>query len=501
MKFYKEYNLYLNEQENKDKAKEEKSEKKPESTTPVATLQNELNKWTERYSQSFKFVNDRPYKSEATSKPDGQFDKLINACIVDDKKEDVKQSIDDIIDMLSNSKFDGKKIKVIGHTSTTGPKGREVPYNQALSIRRANITINAIKDRAKDSEKDISNIEFTPVGKGLTKTIVKNDKEKDNEPIIQNIDSGFDEKTMNALRVSSKERQKINRRVVISLPEFENKPEPKPENLHVDEKDTDVGIDTKEEKEEVELKDIKIDPSLITFHVNSYLLTNDAKKIIKKMADNLNNKEEVSMVSISAHADTGRDKTGNRDEAMFKLSLNRAFVVKTYLSNRIKEKHPNVEYNVYGCSDKISPSSSDYEGDIKTRRRVEILFDQDMEIAKDVHQELSKSYRVKDEDQIINNVELKKRILGVIQSYFENYKVRRIMMIYDKEKASNSSKVKDYFKQIPREYWTNTVYKDKGEKPDEFREDFYKFLRRLNSKHNVKIPANLFFNDDLRDNN
>jgi outer membrane protein OmpA-like peptidoglycan-associated protein len=84
----------------------------------------------------------------------------------DELTENASRDLDNIVEVLRD--FTDRKIRVIGHTDSTGPED----YNLSLSLRRARRTAKELRDRLPESEKRI-----TYIGMGESKPIANNETE------------------------------------------------------------------------------------------------------------------------------------------------------------------------------------------------------------------------------------------------------------------------------------------------------------------------------------
>jgi len=85
----------------------------------------------------------------------------------DELTEGASHDLDNIVELLND--FPDRKIRVIGHTDSTGPED----YNLSLSLRRAKRTAQELKDRMPEKKSDI-----TYLGMGESKPIASNETEE-----------------------------------------------------------------------------------------------------------------------------------------------------------------------------------------------------------------------------------------------------------------------------------------------------------------------------------
>ena len=140
-----------------------------------STLQEKLNRWNTLYSQEFKFKNNMPN----IVKEDSNLEELISN-VVSECGGKVREGINKLIDEFKKKEvqdeFNGKELKIIGYTSTTASES----YNQKLSLRRAEIVSNSIKNELKKNNIKL-NVKFIEDGKGenVDGLIIINDQSLD----------------------------------------------------------------------------------------------------------------------------------------------------------------------------------------------------------------------------------------------------------------------------------------------------------------------------------
>lgn len=295
-------------------------------------LQEVLNRWNAKYSQSFKFINNMPKSVEEKN----NIQELITE-ILEDYKISVKDGIVSLCKAFANKNFEGKNIDISGFTSTPATD----QYNMDLSIRRAKIVMNAIKWQLENTGIN-TKITFNAKGFGEQKEflIIKNDNDLEKLVIMDGVTIG--ENTLKELESSKEKRQALNRRVEISLPEFTGKIVSKIE-------------DRKEQIVEVEKPKIP-DAEKIQFNFDSYILTKESEAILNKFASNLKGylekKDEIKDIFISAHTlkaeETNKQQENSQIKKLILLSCNRAFTVKNYIKKIIgKELADKMNYYVY----------------------------------------------------------------------------------------------------------------------------------------------------------
>lgn len=456
----------------------------PAPTKPVdkgaqTPLQNMLKEWSQKYSQSFKFINDKPFTTEVKKDTQGQYAMLLSV-VVAEKKQAVQEAILSLVNILSDQRFKGYTVQIIGHTSTPGPKGREAVYNQALSERRALIVFNAVSEKALELKKDLSHIIYQKIGKGLTDPIILNDKVLD--PLkIKQMDGVFDATMLDALSKSVEERQKINRRVIVTLPNYK---EPVPIIK--------VAPVVKSQDERFD----KIDVTGVEFMDDSYVLTEKATAVLDNIAAQIDKRsvstQKIQVVYLSAHTDKARKQSDTNEKMMYILSLNRGLIVEKYLIKKMKSK---VKFVRYACAGIIGVTDGDING-FDNEKRVQIAFDEDLPKAKKGYTQLLDKYKISVGGQIIPNETMKESILQDISAYFEDEIVRQEMV----NAAVKKDEEKEYFKKIPREFWLPVPeFQALGEeKPDEFVSKVISLFRKMNNKYDTDIPPTVLFHDDLK---
>ena len=297
-----------------------------------STLQEKLNRWNTLYSQEFKFKNNMPN----IVKEDSNLEELISN-VVSECGGKVREGINKLIDEFKKKEvqdeFNGKELKIIGYTSTTASES----YNQKLSLRRAEIVSNSIKNELKKNNIKL-NVKFIEDGKGenVDGLIIINDQSLD--PIKWGkLAPKFSPEDEKKLLNSKEERQKINRRVIITLPQFENMPVP-----------TKIPNIGEEKIKEVE-KPILPKPESIEFNYDSFILKKQSGIILTNFTNdlkkwNIENKDEnlkIKNIYISSHTKlgTGGDPSmeNNQKNMLAILSANRGQFVKDFIKNRLGE--------------------------------------------------------------------------------------------------------------------------------------------------------------------
>lgn len=315
-------------------------------------LQELLNKWNLKYSQEFKFKNNMP----TSVKNENNIDELLTS-IAEDYKISVREGITKLVDFFTKNKqisdsFNGKELLIIGYTSTTASDS----YNQALSLRRAKIVANAIRNLIKQSGINL-NIKFKEEGMGENPDglIILNDQTLDPIQLGKNAPQ-LSTETMELLKNSMEERQKINRRVKITLPEYKFQ-EPEIKNIEPETKP--VNNTPKPEIPE---------PNTIKFNLNSFILTKESQSVLTTFCNELvkwnntnkDNDKKINSIYISSHVMRKEEENNDRktkdekikDDFLTRLSLNRAKLVKDYILRKLGENN-RVQFYVYPVAFKM----------------------------------------------------------------------------------------------------------------------------------------------------
>jgi len=408
-------NIDTNKNINSKEKSGENIDNKEENKTKQNNIQDDkilmqrINNWNTNHAQNFKFKNDEPKDTDIKDdNPTGQLE-VLKQKLSDNYKSAAIDSLTNLVNLLSNKIFNGKSIVVIGFTSSTGTDS----YNKSLSIRRSRLVINAIKDIMINKKIDnYNNIKFIVDGKGEEKNrrVVINDTSSNEQSII--VGPNYDEKSVKSKLEGNKDtkenRQELNRRVEISLPNIVPKYAIK----------TDVETQKIETKEE---KPVSPDPTEITFNYNSYILTEKSKNILKSFSDSIKdwnsneNNDKIDIIYMTAHTHIPRSATKSNKEFHFILSANRATMVKMYLENQ-----------KIGVEIEIIPVGYDIPNNDGDDKRVEIKFSEDEFIkkAKVIFAKLATEFKVNevegfynnDNNNIIKNVPLRKIILKTIDA-------------------------------------------------------------------------------------
>jgi hypothetical protein len=173
-------------------------------------LNNKLQQWNKKYSQSFKFKNGMPRTS--TNDLEG----LLNS-IDDSNKENVKIAISKLAELLSNEEFNNQDVEISGYTSTTGNEST----NKTISENRAESTLNAIKSLLKDKKIETKiNFSFIGHGEDPNYLIILNDNNPTEEPKVNTKIAKLSPEIIEKIKDNVKARQSLNRRVLIKIKQF-----------------------------------------------------------------------------------------------------------------------------------------------------------------------------------------------------------------------------------------------------------------------------------------
>ena len=428
-------------------------------------LQETLDKWNVAYSQDFKFENNMPQqvKSENT------IDELL-ITIPEKYKIKVREAITKLVEYFKNKNvsdsFNGKELLIIGYTSTTASDS----YNQALSLRRAKIVSNAIKSLIKQNNIPI-NIIFKEEGMGESPDglIVVNDQDLEPLQFGKNAPK-LDDDIVEILKTSKEERQKINRRVKITLPEYKFK-EVIIEPSAVEQ--------PKEEVKETLKKPELPNPKTIQFNLNSFILTKESQSVlitfcndlVKWNETNTEDDKKIKDIYISSHVmraeeeDNSRKKKDEkqRDDLLTRLSINRAKLVKDFIIKRLGEKN-TIHFYIYPVAFKMG----------NTEKKVVINFEKGdhMTKAEETSRELMAQYGIKfgqygvDTPIYDENKSLVERTFYNIKSSMSENKISKwipIELFYDELEGYYGlnfyKKERDSF----RTNFKNLIMKEKGD--------------------------------------
>lgn len=437
----------------------------------IKQLQEVLDKWNIEYSQVFKFNNDAPKQI----KKENNITELLNN-ISPEYKIKVKESLTKLIDFFKSNElaksFSGKKILIIGYTSTTASD----TYNKALSLRRAKMVSNSLRSLMKDANINL-NIQFTEEGMGESPDglIILNDQNTEPIQLGKNAPQLSDQ-VMKLIQNDKEERQKLNRRVKITLPEFKFE-EPVINN---------VIEDTKEEIIEVK-KPTLPNPTDLTFNYDSYILSKKGQSILFNFCKDLksfneSDKDKIKEIYISSHTLKAKEEENKfkkqdeikRDKKLVIISCNRAKLVQDYIKSSLGEElSKNIKFYIYPVSYKMGEE-----------KKVVINFEatNHMNTAKTEFDKLSKNYNLPEnelglnittylrnellENQIFNNIEqdIKEKV---------NYEWIPLELFYDKL---------DNYYGLQKNSDIRNNFKDK----------LTKFIDKMNNKYNTEYKIEDF---------
>ncbi len=428
-------------------------------------LQEILDKWNNAYSQDFKFLNNMPKQVKNENTID---ELLVN--IPEEYKIKVREGITKLVEFFKNKNiadsFNGKELLIIGYTSTTASES----YNQALSLRRAKIVANAIRNLLKQLN---LNIKFKEEGMGENPDglIVVNDQDLEPIQLGKNAPQLSDD-ILNILKNNKEERQKINRRVKITLPEFKFKePIVKPEDIKPSEETKEVVVEKPELPE----------PENIKFNLNSFILTKESQSLLTTFCNelkswNTSTKEEdakIKTVYISAHTKLGKgdNKKEKEDSERQKhmlaiLASNRGQYVKDFIKSKLGEENvKNLNFYVYPVAYTMGEE-----------KKVVINFEkgEHMKKAEELFTELANTYKLPIKNNSLEN----------LATYMEN---EPLLEILDKN-IKASIKDGDNDKYVPLELWYDELSGYQGFKKyanyrKSFKDRFDKMIVKENKRY------------------
>lgn len=117
--------------------------------------------------------------------------------------------------------------------------------------------------------------------------------------------------------------------------------------------------------QEGQMKKIALDPDVILFDLNAYVITPAGKKALDKLCDELN-QINFRKILVVGHTDASGSKDFNEE-----LSLKRAQSISTYLKTKLLQPGIVIKAEGRGASDPIATSQT--EGANQMNRRVEIF--------------------------------------------------------------------------------------------------------------------------------
>lgn len=458
---------------------DEKNKNGTNSTVSVPKLDSKqfqvlLNNWNSYYSQEFKFKNNQPVSVNAENNVD-----VLISNIADEYKVKVKEGINKLMDIFSDkeniSKYDIDEIIIIGYTSTTASNS----YNQELSLRRAKIVANAIRNEIKNRKIEIKTIfKEEGMGENPNSLIVLNDQSLDPVQLNSNVPKLSDE-IMNLISKSKEERQKMNRRVKITLPKYKTVEAPI--------KKIDVVVEKKPTVKKPELPD----PKSITFNLDSYILTKEGQSILstfcKELVDynNSQTEDKIKNIYISSHTMKGKEEDNEqkkkdeikRDKKLSVLSCNRAKLVEDFIKSKLKSV-TEIKFFVYPVAYLMG-----------AEKKVVINFDDSnhMKTAKQEFDKLSSKYEIPKDETGLNigkyiiNDNLKSSILYNIESnikYGSIHKWIPLELFYDEldnyyglkrsqtERTEFKKEVEDLIEKSNKKYQQNYTIEDFVYQPD-----------------------------------
>lgn len=379
-------------------------------------LINIISDWNKTYSIEIKFEHDLP---KTTTNNLTEYLKQVKK----GKEDFVKEGLEELVDILQHPSFNGVPIEISGYTSTTyrGTKSQGDSYNQLLSQRRAESTLNAIKDIIKTKKVTIGAV-LSSIGYGRQedKLIIKNDTDINTKPIVNTKNGVLLQSVLDAIDKNAEARQEINRRVVINI-----KGNIRPVIIDNIKKVTDDSNNTKKE-DNIE-KPILPNPEDVQFNMDSYILTDESQALLEKFANDLKKwnttqKEKITTLYISSHTMKGIEKNKEQEilqeEMLAILSTNRAYTVKRFIINKIgNDVAKDIEFFLFPTSFTMI-----------REKKVFIQFDntKHMQEAKDKFDVLASKYNIKSGEKgyvstnYVKNVAMRKSIIYNLEGYSRN---------------------------------------------------------------------------------
>lgn len=304
-------------------------------------LQTKLMEWNKLYSQSFKFKNDMP-KNVGEKTTLQELLSVIDERYVDSVNNGIKQMVEllkapDITKYLTTN-----EIEIVGYTSTTGPKVNPEAYNQSLSLRRSKIVKNVIESELLLAKSTPIQIITSGEGQNVDSLIIVNDK--DLKPIVlgKNAQSVLSAEFLADLNKSQnvKDRQVLNRRVKITLPQFKAQ---EPSVAVLPKKEVII------EKPKAEVKKPIIpEPSTIKFNFDSYILQKESQQAIFQLANGIKAyneskpKDPIKDIYISVHTDRKQDNAKPEMRSLANICGNRVDNIKNILNQVIADTNLNI---------------------------------------------------------------------------------------------------------------------------------------------------------------
>jgi outer membrane protein OmpA-like peptidoglycan-associated protein len=440
-------------------------------------LKTALSNWNAAYSQEFKFINNMPKEV----KDDNTLEDL-KSHIAEEYRAKVDEALKKFIEFLKNEKVSKslKAIDIIGYTSTTGPVTGSLEYNQSLSERRAKIVANAIQNMIKQSKINIQlSINKKGEGKNPNYLIIANDQSLD--PIIMGKNAPqLSPDILSKLEKSKEERQKINRRVRITLPNL-TLPLETPKKITVEEV----------KKEEVK-KPQPPTPTDITFNWDSFILTKEGQSVlstfcenIKKYNESAKDDKKIKDLYISSHTKLGKDDGINskkdrviQEKMLVILSANRALFVRDFIRLKFGEEFAEtITFHLYPTAFKMSSNE----------KKVVINFEktEHMKTAETVFKELASTYNLQKNGELEN-----------LAYYFENDALLDIMKT--NIKADIEESVEKPSKSIPLELAHDDLegyygFKKYATYRGKIQKELKNLIEKLNKKNNGDYSIEDFY--------
>jgi outer membrane protein OmpA-like peptidoglycan-associated protein len=445
-------------------------------------LKNALVKWNTLYSQEFKFINDMPKSVKDTNTLDE-----LKANIADEYKIKVDEGLKKFIEFLKNEKVSKSltALDIIGYTSTTGSP----EYNKSLSERRAKIVSNAIQSMIAQAKLPIK-LKINEKGEGENPDylLIINDQDLTPLKLGKNAPQ-INPDDLKKLENSKEERQKLNRRVRITLPNL-NLPLETPKVIHDPEKLKDMPVVVKPETPE---------PKDLTFNWDSFILTKEGQSIIKIFCNDLKkyndsvkeDDKKIKTFFISSHTMLGtgdgineREDRKNQEHMLAILSSNRAQFIKDTIKKELLTLGVNKEF-INSLNFTMYPTSYKMIND----KRVFITFEktEHMKKAEEIFKELSTTYKLpqvngslEDTEKYLNNEPLLKSLEKNIKASIvdgdegEDAHWIPLELAYDELTGYNGFIKYDSFRKIVQEKIKKLIAKENKNNNTEYKmEDFF----------------------------
>ncbi len=460
-------------------------------------LQGYLMQWNEANSHYFKFINDMP----KTVQKESTLNDLLSNILPDENGIKYREMVSKAIANLTSAPnaffkdkrivdaFNGKEILVVGYTSTTASSS----YNQELSARRARIVANAIRDGLRVNKITINAV-LKEVGKGEdpNSLIVINDQDLNDVKFGKMAPDSIknDQKMLDKLKNSKEERQKLNRRVKITLPQFIAKEPSVPKILVVA-----PAVASKQALKESKKPEIP-DPNSITFNWDSYILSKKGQDVLATFCEeikkwNTDTKEDdkkIKALYISAHTSRGKEKDNSdktrdekrRDRKLAILSANRARRIEMFISGKLGEEiKRGIVFHTYPVAFYMNKAGED-----NRKIYLDFMDSNHMKTAKQQFEKLAGNYDIPVGQNGLN-----------LTTYMENKTLKEDIRYNIKNIAE--ARKRDHDRYIPLELYYDELDNYDGlnetkEERDAFKKDTEKLIQRMNRKYDGEYTMEEF---------